>query len=189
MNVFYYDADRRELVRAIEGTPIRDANTIRTMVGVALAFDSDGYVVGGLTDTCQFQPFPPGVSGRRHISQYGAQIPLREKPDQLSDFPEPEEIAGVDVPLYFGAGHFLGRARVRLLRTVTGKVISVWKRTRFQFDRRIVQTWRKCVSTRSDWGIEENGEKYGVPGQPVVVDFRDVPTLLFTFVKHLEETT
>lgn len=188
--VYYYDADSKILKRWTEGTPLHAVVTLRSMVGTAFAFDADGYVVGSFTDDGQYQGFPVGVRGVRHISQYGSEIPLRKKPDQLNALPDPDVWGDLRVNLWHG-GRVIGRVMVRCIETRLGSKSIVFggKGQVGTFGRvldyHLLREWRGCAADRKDWTLDATGSSFGLPG-PVLVHCEDVPSLLFQFVKEQE---
>lgn len=189
-HLYYYDADSKTLKRWAEGTLLRAVRTLRTMVGIALAFDADGYVVGALTDDGQYQPFPEGVRGRRHISQYGTEIPLRPKPDQLNALPDPTVRGDLRVRIRSGAE--CREVPVRVIETRLGsKTLAIggdrlggtWAR---DIDAALVAEWRRRIAEGKEWVVDPTGRAFGMRG-PVSVGRDDLVSILLLCGKEYAE--
>lgn len=176
--VYYFDAERREMVEWSEGTPLNHVKTLRTVaLGVAYAFNDEGYVVGLLSDNGQFQVLPPG-SPRRHVSEFGTKVKLQPKPEMLDDLPEPGCLATLPLPLFVN-GSYLLTASVRLLDTVMGRTVSVARKWRTPFD---VAAWRRLLAGQKDLEVGD-GSVAGLPGRKIVIRCVDLASMIFEFGK------
>lgn len=188
MNLHYFDADAGELRRFIEGSNIRLVRSLRTMIGVALAFDGDGWVVGYISDLGEFtvHPYRPGEQ-KRHISDYGRKVPLRfGKPEMLDARPDPPELAATRIALFRGANTWLCAAETRLLEFVGGTKLLVFDRRKdFDFDQALLDVFRRRIAERMEFILDLSGKLWDVPG-PVYVRHFDLPALILTFGRFVE---
>ncbi len=151
----YYDCVARELRACVEGTPLRLVNTLRTEIGTAIAFDSEGWAIGSMSDNGVLTPLPAHLLHKRHVSQLIRLALRREKPVMLQAPPDLPAIAKSTIQLYKGEDdrpEFFGTTEVIAVRLVNAVYVYFGPIISFEL-KQLCEDMRRCVQNGTNFTL------------------------------------
>lgn len=180
---YYYDAIAKELRACAEGTPLRKVVALRTLIDTIHAFDSEGWLIGQLSENGVLTPLPAHLLGKRHVSEYGRTIPLQDKPVMLQAPPDLPAMARTFIPLHKGNDDnpvFFGTTEVIAVHLVNAVYVYFGPIVSFELVA-LCGTLRTCVLQHKPFVLSEEVFRDKAYQGRVFVKASDVPRLLIAF--------